>query len=78
MLRLVRRDVVEGGGGGSAGTLLLLGVPAKEAQILLAPKAPKQNFGCLPQTLEGEGGAPPAVYGRSSTSLDGTLVSLEM
>ena len=27
-----------------------------EASILLAPKAPKQNFGCQPQTLEGEGG----------------------
>ena len=25
-----------------------------EASILLAPKAPKQNFGCQPQTLEGE------------------------
>ena len=33
-----------------------------EAEILLAPKAPKQNFGCQPQTLEGEeggGGVPP-------------------
>ena len=31
------------------------------AEILLAPKAPKQNFGCQPQTLEGEmggGGGP--------------------
>ena len=27
-----------------------------EAEILLAPKAPKQNFGYQPQTLEGEGG----------------------
>ena len=26
------------------------------ASILLAPKAPKQNFGCQPQTVEGEGG----------------------
>ena len=38
-------------------------VPAKtfEASILLAQKAPKQNFGCQPQTLEGEergGGVP--------------------
>ena len=42
------------------------------AQILLAPKAPKQKFGCQPQTLEGEGGGdppPPAVYSRSNTSL---------
>ena len=36
-------------------------VPAKggqkifKASILLAPKAPKQNFGCQPQTLEGDG-----------------------
>ena len=47
--------------------------------ILLAPKAPKQNFGCQPQTLEGDevgggvqgGGAPPppAVYSRSNRSL---------
>ena len=28
-----------------------------EAQILLAPKAPKQNVGCQPRTLEGEGGS---------------------
>ena len=27
-----------------------------EAYILLAPKAPKQSFGCQPQTLEGEEG----------------------
>ena len=57
------------GGGGEgvlAGTPLLPGSPygpcrrrAKkiEALILLAPKAPKQNFGCQPQTLEeAEGG----------------------
>ena len=49
-----------------------------EAEILLAAKAPKQNFGCQPPTLEGEEGGglggggvtppPPAVYGRSNTS----------
>ena len=58
------------GGGGSKGGVwlgppLLPGSPcgprrrrAKhfEASILLAPKALKQNFGCQPQTLEGEGG----------------------
>ena len=51
--------------GGLAGTPLLPGSPygprrrqAKifEASILWAPKAPKQNFGCQPQTLEGEEG----------------------
>ena len=47
-----------------------------EASIRLAPKVPKQNFGCQPPTLEGEEGGPgggtpppPAVYGRSTTSL---------
>ena len=49
-----------------------------DASILLAPKAPKQKFGCQPQTLEGEGGGgsrgggtppPPAVYGRCNASL---------
>ena len=46
-----------------------------EASILLAPKAPKQKFGCQPQG-EDRGGVqggdyppPPAVYGRSTTSL---------
>ena len=82
--RGLARDVL-GGGGGLAGTPLLLGSPygprrrrAKifEASILLAPKAPKQNFGCQSQTLEGEeegGGSrrPPTVYGRSNTSLGG-------
>ena len=48
-------------------------VPAEnfEAEILSAPNAPKQNFGCQPQTLEGEegggvqggGGVPPSSYG---------------
>ena len=56
---------LKGGGGGLAGTPLLPGSPygprrrrAKhfEASILLAPKAPKQNFGCQTQTLEGEEG----------------------
>ena len=51
-----------------------------EASILLALKAPKQKFGCQPQTLEGEEGwgvqggvppPPPAVYGRSNTSRGG-------
>ena len=44
-----------------------------------SPKAPKQNFGFQPQTLEGEEGGgggsrgghppPPTVYGHSNTSL---------
>ena len=65
------RDVLEGGGGGGGGLKgvgggegVWLGPPSSlgpprvpaEAQILLAPKAPKQNFGCQPQTLEGEEG----------------------
>ena len=36
-----------------------------EASILLGPKGPKQNFGCQPQTLEGEeggGGGPGGAY----------------
>ena len=48
----------------------------------MAPKAPKQNFGCQPQTLEGEegegglgggGGTPPpaVVYGHFNTSPGG-------
>ena len=41
-------------GGGVAGTPLLLGSPC--GLCLSAPKAPKQNFGCQPQTLEGEEG----------------------
>ena len=52
----------------------------QKASILLALKAPKQNFGCQPQTLAGEEGGggsrgggypppPPTVYGRSDTSL---------
>ena len=54
-----------GGGAGWLGPPLLPGSPcgprrrrAKtfEAQILLAPKAPKQKFGCPPQTLERKGG----------------------
>ena len=54
-----------GGKGGLAGTPLLLGSPYGprrrragnfEASVLLAPKAPKQNVGCQPQTLEGGGG----------------------
>ena len=45
-----------------------------EASILLAPKGPKQKFGCQPQTLEGEEGGPPAVYGRSNTSLATVLL----
>ena len=66
-----------------AGTPLLPGSPTVpenfEASILLAPKAPKQNFGCQPQTLEGEEGgvAPPpprTAYGRSTTSLGGPLL----
>ena len=34
------------------------------ASMLLAPKAPKQNFGCQPPTLEGEegGGGPGGGY----------------
>ena len=52
------------GGGGLAGTPLLLGSPygprrgrAKifSVYIFLAPKALKQNFGCQPGTLKGEG-----------------------
>ena len=85
------------GGGGlrGGGPPLLPGSPygprrrrAKkfEAQILLAPKAPKRNSGCQPQTLEGDevggrgfqGGLPPpppsTVYGRSTTSLWGGLL----
>ena len=71
------RGVLEEGEGGSERGGGLTGtppssqgppvVPAKggpkhfEASILLAPKAPKQNFGFRPQTLEGEegGGVPP-------------------
>ena len=52
-----------GGGGGLAGTPSSSGPPMvpteggpKILKLLLAPKAPKQNFGCQPQTLEGEGG----------------------
>ena len=61
---------LKGGGGGLAGTPLLPGSPygprrrraeSFEASIVLAPKAPKQNSGCQPQTLEGEeGGGPPS------------------
>ena len=57
-----------------------------EAEILLAPKVPKQKFGCQPQTLAGEeeggGGSggvpppPPAVYGRSNASLVSASTSL--
>ena len=93
------RDVLERGEGGSEGGRgrgVWLGhpssqgppmVPAEgenlEASILLAPKAPKQHFGCQPQTLEGQGRGvqggggggypppPPTVYGRSKTSLGG-------
>ena len=65
------------GGGGLAGTPILPGSPygprrrragTFEASILLAPKAPEQNFGCQRQTSEGEGG-PPTVHGQSNTSL---------
>ena len=56
-------QVGEGGDWGLAGTPLLpespygtrrRGAEHFEASILLAPKAPKQNFGCQPQTLEAE------------------------
>ena len=58
------------GGGGGLGPPSSRGSPcgpcqrrAKivEAQILLAPKAPKQNFGGQPQTLEGDEGGPGGV-----------------
>ena len=54
-----------GGGGGLAGTPLLPGTPYGprrrraenfEDSILLALKTPKQNFGCQPQTFEGDEG----------------------
>ena len=63
-------DVLEGGGGGLAGSpppSSLPGYPCSScrrwaknvsAQILLASKAPKQKFGCQPQTLEREEGGP--------------------
>ena len=85
----IRREggALKGGGGGWLGPPSSQGPPMVprrrgaehfEAEILLAPKAPKKNFGCQPQTLEGEEGGggpgegappPPEVYGRSSTSL---------
>ena len=64
------RDVLEGGGGeGVCGwdppsSQRPPMAPAEggaehfEAEILLAPKAPKENCGCQPQTSEGEGGYP--------------------
>ena len=66
----LHKGCIRGGGGSEGGKRggvgwdpLLPGSPcgprrrrAKlfEAEILLAPKAPKQNFGCQPQTFEGE------------------------
>ena len=65
----------EGGGGLKGGALagtpppprIPLWSPPKAgrklgAQILLAPKAPKQNLGCQPQTLEVEEGGPGGGY----------------
>ena len=62
-----------GGGGGLAGTPVLPGSPYGphgrrannfEAEILLAPKARKQNFGCQPRALQGEdGGGGGSSYG---------------
>ena len=62
------RDVLEEGGGLKGGGIgrdppssqgpPKAGPAIFEASILLAPKAPKQNFGCQPPTFEGEEGGP--------------------
>ena len=75
------------GGRGGAGTPFLPGFaygPCRRGaenlfiSILLAPKRPKENFRCRPQTFEGRRGVqgvggvtppPPTAYGRSNTSL---------
>ena len=62
----------EGEGGGSAGPPSSYGPPVVpseggpkifEASILLAPKVPKQTFGCQPQTLQEEEGGGEGVQG---------------
>ena len=66
------RDVLEGGGGGLKGRGGGWDIPPLRVPLWFPPK---QNFGCQPQTLEGEEGGggctppPPTVYGRSHTSL---------
>ena len=69
---------IRGGGGGLwLGAPLLPGSPCGprrrgaenfEASIFLAPKAPKQNFGCEPQTLEGEEGGEGGGWHKASVS----------